>query len=96
MEIVEAERAIALAKDELAAAVEQEALRSAALLRQQDLQQRGVGTTASVEAAELAYPQQNNLFCRVAVAWINRMPVSIRQKRVWPVLNWRTMMHCAI
>ena len=54
LEIVEAERAIALAKDELAAAVEQEALRSAALLRQQDLQQRGVGTTASVEAAELA------------------------------------------
>ncbi|NCX19373.1 MAG: HlyD family efflux transporter periplasmic adaptor subunit [Rhodobacteraceae bacterium] len=31
-----------------------EILRSAALLRQQDLQQRGVGTTASVEAAELA------------------------------------------
>ena len=54
MEIIEAERAIALAKAELAAAVEQEALRSAALLRQQDLQQRGVGTTASVEAAELA------------------------------------------
>ena len=54
LEIIEAERAIALAKDELAAAVEQEALRSAALLRQQDLQQRGVGTTASVEAAELA------------------------------------------
>ena len=34
LEIVEAERAIALAKDELAAAVDQEALRSAALLRQ--------------------------------------------------------------
>jgi multidrug efflux pump subunit AcrA (membrane-fusion protein) len=54
LEIIEAERAITLAKDELAAAVEQEALRSAALLRQKDLQQRGVGTTASVEAAELA------------------------------------------
>ncbi len=53
-EIIEAERAIALTQDELVAAVEQEALRSAALLRQQDLQQRGVGTTASVETAELA------------------------------------------
>lgn len=53
-EISEAERAIALADDELLAAIEQEALRNAALARQKDLQQRGVGTTASVEAAELA------------------------------------------
>lgn len=53
-EISEAERAITLADDELLAAIEQEALRNAALARQKDLQQRGVGTTASVEAAELA------------------------------------------
>lgn len=53
-EVTEAERAIALAQDELAAAQQQAELRQRAYERQQDLQTRGVGTAASVEAAELA------------------------------------------
>ena len=50
----EAMRALDLAKDEISAAQEQAALRQKALARQQDLVTRGVGTAASVEAAELA------------------------------------------
>ena len=53
-EVTEAERAIALAQDELATAQQQADLRQRAYERQQDLQTRGVGTAASVEAAELA------------------------------------------
>ena len=53
-EVAEAERAIALAQDELAAAKQQADLRSRAYERQVDLQTRGVGTAAAVEAAELA------------------------------------------
>ena len=50
----EAERAVALASDELAAARDQADLRNRALTRQQDLVDRGVGTAAAVETAELA------------------------------------------
>ncbi len=50
----DAERALVLAEDELAAAVDQAALRQQALTRQQDLEQRGVGTAAAIETAELA------------------------------------------
>ena len=50
----EAIRALDLAKDEISAAQEQAALRQKALIRQQNLVTRGVGTAASVEAAELA------------------------------------------
>ncbi len=50
----DAERALALARDELAAADAQAELRQTALTRQQDLSDRGVGTAAAVEAAELA------------------------------------------
>ena len=50
----EAERAIALAGDELAAARDQIALRISALTRQRDLAARNIGTAAAVEAAELA------------------------------------------
>lgn len=53
-ELRDAERAIVLAQDELAAAQEQEVLRDAALERQVDLSERGVGTAAAVETAELA------------------------------------------
>ena len=54
LEAREAKRAIVLAQDELSAAQEQAALRTKALERQQDLATRGVGTSASVESAELA------------------------------------------
>lgn len=54
LEAREAERAIGLARDELAAAEEQAALREKAFERQQELQTRGVGTSATVESAELA------------------------------------------
>lgn len=50
----EADRAIEIARDELAAAEEQAALRTRAFQRQQDLLDRGVGTAAAVETAELA------------------------------------------
>lgn len=50
----DAEAAISLALDELAAAQSQETLRSRALERQQDLLGRNVGTAAAVETAELA------------------------------------------
>lgn len=53
-EVRDAERALALAGDELAAARQQAVLRQRALTRQQDLSDRGVGTDAAVEAAELA------------------------------------------
>ncbi|MBK5934514.1 hypothetical protein C8N32_104180 [Rhodovulum imhoffii] len=53
-ELREATRALDLARDEQAVAEEQAALRDKALNRQRDLKQRGVGTDAAVETAELA------------------------------------------
>lgn len=50
----DAERSLSLAREDLAAAEAQTGLRTKALNRQRDLLQRGVGTEASVEAAELA------------------------------------------
>jgi multidrug efflux pump subunit AcrA (membrane-fusion protein) len=53
-ELRDAQRALDLGQDELAAARAQASLREQALARALDLQARGVGTTASVEDAELA------------------------------------------
>lgn len=53
----EAGRALGLAAEELQAAEDQAALRRRALQRQLDLQERGVGTAAAVETAELAAAQ---------------------------------------
>ncbi len=53
----DAKRRLALARDELSASEDQMTLRQAALTRQRDLQDRGVGTTAAVEAAELEASQ---------------------------------------
>lgn len=50
----DAARALALARDELAAAADQAVLRERALDRQRDLESRRVGTAAAVETAELA------------------------------------------
>lgn len=50
----DATRALTLAQDELTAAEDQILLRETALTRQRDLLQRGVGSTAAVETAELA------------------------------------------
>lgn len=55
----DAERALALERDELAAAEQQAALRQQALTRQNDLAARGVGTAAAVEQAELALSSAN-------------------------------------
>ncbi|WP_420557969.1 efflux RND transporter periplasmic adaptor subunit [Roseovarius sp.] len=52
-EVREAERGLNLARDELAAAQSQAELRKRALDRQLDLEERGVGTAAAVELAEL-------------------------------------------
>lgn len=69
-EVRDADRALILARDELAAAEAQAALREQALARQQDLQTRGIGTTPELEAAELAVSsaQQSILSRRQAVA----------------------------
>lgn len=66
----EAERALVLARDELAAAQDQANLRDRAFQRQRDLEERGVGTAAAVEVAELAAGQarQAVLSLRQAVA----------------------------
>ena len=53
-EVEEADRALLLITDELEAARDQADLRSRALERQLDLKERGVGTAAAVETAELA------------------------------------------
>ena len=53
-ELREAVAALDLARDDVASAREQAALRSQALERQRNLQQRGVGTEAAVETAALA------------------------------------------
>ncbi len=53
----EAERALNLARDELVAAEDQAELRARAYRRQLDLEERGVGTAAAVEDAELSAAQ---------------------------------------
>ncbi|WP_458792155.1 efflux RND transporter periplasmic adaptor subunit [Yoonia sp. MH D7] len=55
----DAQRSLALGQDEFDAATEQARLREAALARQVDLRERGVGTTAAVENAELAVSAAN-------------------------------------
>lgn len=69
-EVRDAERARAIARDELAAAREQAALRERAYRRQLDLEERGVGTAAAVETAELSAAQarQAELASRQALA----------------------------
>ncbi|MFK7754791.1 MAG: efflux RND transporter periplasmic adaptor subunit [Sedimentitalea sp.] len=66
----DAERALTLARDELAAAEDQAMLRMRAFDRQRDLQARGVATSAAVESAELAASsaRQAGLSRRQAVA----------------------------
>ena len=53
-ELREANRALTLARDEVTAAQDQSTLRDRALQRQIDLVERGVGTPAQLETAELA------------------------------------------
>ncbi|RKF16275.1 biotin/lipoyl-binding protein [Roseovarius spongiae] len=56
-EVRDAQRSLGLAQDELAAAQAQADLRERAFQRQKDLEERGVGTAAAVETAELAASQ---------------------------------------
>lgn len=69
-EVRDAARSIELARDDLAAAVEQADLREHAYQRQVDLEKRGVATAAAVETAELAAAsaRQAVLSRRLAVA----------------------------
>jgi len=69
-DLEEAEIALGLARDELAANREQADLRAKALARQISLRDRGVGTEAAVEAAELSLASANQavLSRRQAVA----------------------------
>ncbi|MCE8532798.1 HlyD family efflux transporter periplasmic adaptor subunit [Ruegeria pomeroyi] len=66
----DAARALILAGDELQAAEDQSALRAQAMKRQRDLVERGVGSAAAAETAELADAQarQAVLARRIAVA----------------------------
>lgn len=72
----EAERALTLARDELAASGEQAELRERAYKRQKDLEDRGVGTAAAVETAELAAAQ-----ARQAVL-VSRQALALSEARV--------------
>ncbi len=69
-ELKDAERSLILAQDEAQAAADQAGLQQKALERQQDLQERGVGTAAAVENAGLAAAgaRQSVLSRRQAVA----------------------------
>lgn len=69
-QLVEAREALILAQDEQVAAERQEALRRQALDRQKSLKERGVGTDAAIESAELALSsaEQTILGKRQAVA----------------------------
>ncbi len=69
-EVRDANAALEIARDDLAASRDQAELQSRALGRQQDLEERGVGTTAAVETAELAEAaaRQTVLARRQAVA----------------------------
>lgn len=69
-ELRDAERNISLARDDEVAAQRQVELREQALKRQEDLAERGVGTTAAVEVAELslAAARQTVVSRRQAVA----------------------------
>jgi membrane fusion protein (multidrug efflux system) len=58
-EVRDAERALIIERDELAAATQQVDLRQQALTRQNDLVTRGVGTAAAVETAQLALSGAN-------------------------------------
>ncbi|MCF2871196.1 efflux RND transporter periplasmic adaptor subunit [Octadecabacter sp. G9-8] len=58
-EVRDADRALILERDELAAAQAQANLRTQALTRQQDLADRGVGTAAAIETVELALSAAN-------------------------------------
>ena len=66
----DAERDLMIARDDLIAAQEQADLRTSALQRQRDLQERGIGTAPELEAAELAdsTARQTVLARRKAVA----------------------------
>ena len=69
-EVRDADRGLVLARDELTAAREQADLREKAYQRQVDLNDRGVGTAAAVETAELSAAQarQSVLASRMSVA----------------------------
>lgn len=69
-EVRDAERGLKLARDELEAAREQADLRQRAYVRQNNLNERGVGTAAAVESAELAAAQarQSVLASRMSLA----------------------------
>ena len=83
-ELRDAEAAIVLANDELAAAEEQSELRQRAFARQVDLSDRGVGTAAAVETAEIAASsaRQAVLTRRQALAQANARMEQARTRRV--------------
>ncbi|TRD22440.1 efflux RND transporter periplasmic adaptor subunit [Palleronia caenipelagi] len=87
-ELEDAERAVTLAGDDLAAAEAQAELRGRALERQKDLQQRGVGTSAATEEAELlaASARQQVLSRRqseaLALARFNQAKTGLERRRI--------------
>ncbi len=89
-EIRDAARALDLAKDELSAAHDQAELRQKALSRQQDLAQRGVGTAAAVETAEL-----NASSARQAVL-VRRQALTVAEARIDQSRTARTRAQIAL
>ena len=87
-ELSEAEAALLLARDEMTTTTQQRDLRAQALLRQQDLLQRGAGTTTAVETAELSLSsaEQTLVGRRQALAQaearINRARIALDRQRI--------------
>lgn len=87
-ELRDASRGLELARDELGSAEEQVELRDRALVRQQNLLSRGVGTDAAVETAELAVSaaRQAVLSRRQAIATaearVDQARTSLERRRI--------------
>ncbi|MEM8591672.1 MAG: HlyD family efflux transporter periplasmic adaptor subunit [Pseudomonadota bacterium] len=82
-EVLEAERAVLLSRDELAASQDTASLQERALSRQSGLVERGVGTEASLEAAEIAtYSARQSVLSRRLALQQAEQRVTTMQARV--------------
>ncbi|MEO0911369.1 MAG: HlyD family efflux transporter periplasmic adaptor subunit [Pseudomonadota bacterium] len=87
-EVSEADDALVLASDEVTAALAQRDLRARAFARQEDLLERGAGTAAAVETAELSLSsaEQTLVGRRQALAQaearINRAAISLERRKI--------------
>jgi multidrug resistance efflux pump len=98
-ELTDAERGLNIAEDDLAAARGQLDLRVAALTRQRNLADRGVGTESSVETvalSEASARRQRPASIRVKTVCCEPKSMFQKQSERWPIhRSWpRLMAHC--